>query len=74
MQGQITKFRDDLGFGVIKTDDGRRYRFAGQQVRNATELKIGHEVDFVLHASQPSDIIIMSGSAWFAFGRIRAGE
>ena len=34
MQGQITKYRDDLGFGIIETDDGRRYRFTKHQIKN----------------------------------------
>ena len=71
MQGQITKYRDDLGFGVIETDDGRRYRFAKHQIKNSAEALIGQDVDFVLSASQPIDIIMMSGSPWSAFGGIR---
>ena len=63
MQGQITKYRDDLGFGVIETDDGRRYRFAKHQIKNSAEVLIGQDVDFVLSASRPTDIIMMSGLA-----------
>lgn len=74
MQGQITKYRDDLGFGVIKMDDGRRYRFAKQQIKNSAELLIGRDVDFVLSASRPTDIIIISGSPWLAFGGVGGQE
>jgi hypothetical protein len=68
MQGEITKYRDDLGFGVIRAVDGRRYRFARAQVRSSIECLVGQEVDFVLHTRQPIDIIITSGSPWLAFG------
>ena len=74
MQGQITKYRDDLGFGVIKTDDGRRYRFAKQQIRSAADVLIGQDVDFVLYASHPTEIIVLAGTPWSAFGRLCGGE
>lgn len=70
MQGEITKYRDDLGFGVIMTDDGRRFRFARRQVISAAADLVGQEVDFVISASQPAEIIVLSGSAWTAFGGI----
>lgn len=68
MQGQITKYRDDLGYGIIETDGGRRYRFSRSEIKNQAELLVGQDVDFVLHASRPIDIIMMSGSPWTAFG------
>jgi hypothetical protein len=74
MQGHITKYRDDLGFGVIETDDGCRYRFARHQIKNAAEVLIGQDVDFVLSARQPTDIIMMSGSPWSVFGGIGERE
>ncbi|MBN9263580.1 MAG: hypothetical protein J0I75_03255, partial [Hyphomicrobium sp.] len=61
---------DDLGFGVIMTDDGRRFRFARKQVISAAADLVGQEVDFVISASQPAEIIVLSGSAWTAFGGI----
>ena len=74
MQGQITKYRDDLGFGIIEADDGRRYRFTKQQIKNSAEALIGQDVDFVLSASRPVDIIMMSGSPWAAFGGLGERE
>jgi hypothetical protein len=75
MQGQITKYRDDLGFGIIEADNGRRYRFAGHQLKNSAEMLIGQDVDFVLSASsRPTDIIMLSGSPWAAFGALGEGE
>jgi hypothetical protein len=68
MQGEITKYRDDLGFGVIRAADGRRYRFARAQIRSSAKCLVGQEVDFVLRIRQPTDIIITSGSPWHAFG------
>lgn len=73
MQGEITKYRDDLGFGIITADDGRRYRFARKQVISAAADLIGQEVDFVLSANQPAEIILVSGSPWTAFGGIAGG-
>ena len=34
MYGQITKFREDIGVGVIEAEDGRRYRFAKNEIVN----------------------------------------
>jgi len=70
MQGEITKYRDDLGFGVITTDDGRRYRFARKQVVSAAADLVGQEVDFLISGNQPAEIIVVSGSPWTAFGSI----
>ena len=72
MQGEITKYRDDLGFGVIMTDDGRRFRFARKQVISAAADLVGQEVDFVISASQPAEITVLSASPWTAFGGIAA--
>jgi hypothetical protein len=74
MHGQITKYRDDLGYGIIESDCGRRYRFARHQIKNSAETLIGESVDFVLVANRPSDIIMMSGSPWTAFGGISEQE
>jgi hypothetical protein len=74
MQGQITKYRDDLGFGVIEADNGRRYRFAKHQIKNSAEVLIGQDVDFVLTSSRPTDIIMLSGSPWAAFGGLGERE
>ena len=74
MQGQITKYRDDIGCGIIETDEGRRFRFSRQQVKNAADGLIGQEVDFVLVASRPADIIMLSGSPWTAFGGLSERE
>jgi cold shock CspA family protein len=73
MQGEITKYRDDLGFGVITTDDGRRYRFAGKHVISAAANLVGQEVDFLLSANRPAEIIVVSGLPWTAFGGIAGG-
>ena len=74
MHGQITKYRDDIGYGVIETGDGRRYRFSKHQIKNSAEALIGQDVDFVLVASRPTDIIMMTGSPWTAFGGLGERE
>jgi hypothetical protein len=74
MHGQITKYRDDIGYGVIETDDGRRYRFAKHQIKNSAEALVGQDVDFVVVASRPTEIIMLTGSPWTAFGGLGERE
>ena len=74
MHGQITKYRDDIGYGVIEADNGRRYRFAKHHIKNSAETLVGQDVDFVLVASRPIEIIMMTGSPWTAFGGLGEGE
>jgi cold shock CspA family protein len=70
MHGKITKFRSDMGVGVIEADNGRKYRFSHAPIRNGAPELIGQSVDFLLVASRPTDIIMMCGSPWTAFGGI----
>ncbi len=72
MYGQITKFREDIGVGVIEAEDGRRYRFAKNEIVNEAGRLIGQGVDFLIVASRPRQIIMMSGSTWTAFGALAA--
>ena len=68
LQGEITKFRDDIDFGVIRADDGRKYRFTKSDVINSNGSFVGLTVDFVVVASRPTDIIVLNGSPWTVFG------
>ena len=70
MQGQVSKFRSDLGVGVIRAEDGRSYRFTRTEILNPAPepALIGQEVDFVIDARLPRAIILTSGSPWTAFG------
>ena len=68
IQGEITKFRNDIGFGVIVADNGRKYRFTESEVINSTSSLVGLSVDFVVVASRPTDIILLNGSPWTVFG------
>jgi len=70
MYGQIRKFRDDIGVGIIAAEDGRKYRFAKGALISAARPCVGAEVDFLLLASRPSEIIVTSGSLWTVFGGI----
>ena len=67
MQGQITKFRDDIGMGVIVANDGRKFRFTKGEVVNLNGRLVGHEVDFVANSAQPKDIILLTGTPWTVF-------
>jgi hypothetical protein len=71
MQGQITKFRQDIGVGVIAAEDGRKYRFTQAALTNAATPPVGEDVDFLLVASRPAEIIVLTGSPWTAFGPAR---
>lgn len=71
MYGQITKFHSRIGAGVIRTDDGRKYRFAGSEIMNGRKEMIGLGVDFLLAGRRPHKIIVLAGSPWTAFGEIR---
>lgn len=68
MQGQIVKFREDLGFGVIRAEDGSSFRFERSQIMNPNGKLVGLDADFVLDTRKASDIILMHGSTWAAFG------
>lgn len=67
MQGEITKFHDAIGIGVIRAADGRKYRFAGSDIRNPNGRLVGLDVDFVVELRSPRDIILLHGSPWSVF-------
>lgn len=68
LHGQITKFRGDIGVGVIRAEDGRHYRFARGEIVNGSAQLVGTDVDFVVVQRQPKQIFLMAGSPWSAFG------
>jgi len=69
MQGQITKFRSDIGVGVITTRDGNKFRFTKDEVMNLNGRLVGYEVDFLVKTRKPREIILMTGTPWSVFGR-----
>lgn len=68
MQGQVLKYRADLGVGIIRAEDGQAYRFVSSEVLNPAAALVGEEVDFEVDARHPRAIIVTSGSPWTAFG------
>lgn len=68
MYGEIKKFRRDLGVGVIHAENGRAYRFERKEIRNRHENLEGQEVHFELGGLKASNIIVLAGSPWNAFG------
>lgn len=70
MYGEIKKFREDIGFGVIVAEDGRKFRFADTDILNRAEMREGREVNFVVAGLKPESIIVIAGSPWTAFGSI----
>jgi len=67
MQGQITKFHESIGFGVIHAADGRKYRFSRTDIRNPNGHLVGLDVDFLVESRSPKDIILLHGSPWSVF-------
>jgi hypothetical protein len=67
MQGHITKFRDDIGFGVIRSEDGQKFRFSASEICNPNGKLVGHDVDFLIESRKPRDIVLLHGSPWGAF-------
>jgi cold shock CspA family protein len=72
VHGRITKFSEEVGFGVIQADDGAKYRFAKTEIKNLNGHLVGHTVDFLVAARRPKDIFLMTGTPWTAFGGIGA--
>jgi cold shock CspA family protein len=72
VHGRITKFSEEVGFGVIEADDGAKYRFAKTEIKNLNGHLVGHTVDFLVAARRPKDIFLMTGTPWTAFGGIGA--
>ena len=68
MKGEIIKFKDDIGFGVIQAEDGEKYRFAKTDVKNLNGKLVGHEVDFLLNTRRSTEIFLLQGTPWNAFG------
>ncbi len=71
MYGEITKFRSDLGIGVIKAEDGRKYRFEQSAIRNRDGNVEGVQVYFDTGLAKARDVIVLAGSPWVAFGGVR---
>jgi hypothetical protein len=71
MYGEIIKFRPDLRVGVIAAEDGRKYRFAKSEIVSGARDLVGKNVDFIVDARRPRQIIVTSASLWTAFGDIR---
>ena len=70
MYGEITKFHDDIGVGVIEAENGRKYRFTKSEIVSSVRQLIGEGVDFIVDANRPRQIVMLSGSPWTAFGGI----
>ena len=70
MQGQITRFNDEIGFGVIETGEGQKYRFQMSEIKNPNGKLVGLDVDFLVESRRPRDIILLHGSPWTAFGAV----
>ena len=70
MYGEITKFHEHLGVGVIEAENGRKYRFSRSDIVSSARQLIGESVDFLVDASRPRQIIMLSSSPWTAFGDI----
>jgi hypothetical protein len=70
MYGEITKFHEDLGVGVIEAENGRKYRFSKSEIVSSVCQLVGEGVDFIVDASRPRQIVMLSASPWTALGGI----
>ena len=70
MYGEIRKFRNDLGVGIIAAEDGRAYRFKRTEILNRRDDLEGQEVHFKLGDLKAREIIVLAGSPWLAFGGV----
>ncbi|MBX9684914.1 MAG: hypothetical protein K2X41_14120 [Hyphomicrobium sp.] len=70
MYGEITKFRSDIGVGIIKAEDGRKYRFERSAILNRRDDLEGVEVYFDANAVKAREVIVLAGSPWAAFGGV----
>ncbi len=70
MMGRVTKFLTAHGIGVIAAEDGRKFRFTANELTNRSTAVSGVEVDFLLSAGRPTQIIPLDGTPWTAFGGI----
>ncbi len=53
MHGQITKFSEKVGFGVIEAEDGSKYRFDKSAVMNLNGRLIGHNEGRIAYQNTP---------------------
>ena len=67
LQGQITKFISQHGIGIIRAEDGRSYRFSGANVVSGAAPAVGAEVDFLVDARRPVEIVMLTATPWTAF-------
>jgi hypothetical protein len=70
MLGRITKFREDIGLGVIECEGGRRFRFSMHEIASARQPTVGEEVDFLLVQRRPQEIVLLSACPWTALGAL----
>jgi len=68
MQGQITKYRPDLGIGVIASESGHRFRFSTAALVNPDAHLLNADVDFETREGRASDVILLRGDPWTVFG------
>jgi hypothetical protein len=71
MHGHIIKFDDRLGYGVIRAENGSRFRFSRQEIKNPNGKLVGYDVDFLIESRRPQQIFLMRGTPWEAFGSVQ---
>lgn len=67
MLGHIVSFRREIGVGIIRCENGRKYRFQRHSLVNARAELEGEEVDFLLSGVTPHAIVVLAGSPWSVF-------
>jgi len=60
MQGKILDYNKEFKSGLIRGDDGNRYRFSIDDCKSTITPKIGLEVDFVVNGDKAVEIYILN--------------
>ena len=63
MRGEVLKYDDTTGQGLISGDDGNRYRFSRSDLQQLKPVRRGIRVDFDAYEGTASDIFIVDGRA-----------
>lgn len=59
MQGKILDYNNEFKSGLIRGDDGNKYRFSVDDVKSATTPKVGAEVDFESSGDKAVEVYVL---------------
>lgn len=62
MQGKILDYNNDMKSGLIRGNDGNKYRFSIDDCKSSVKPHIGAEVDFETNGDKATDIYVLTSS------------